>query len=215
MTVKVFIVDDHDMVRTGLRMILSGHRDIEIVGEADTGEAALPTIRQIRPDIVLCDLQLPGISGLEVTERIVMGDYGPRVIIVSVLEDGPMPRRLLNAGAWGYIGKRGEASELVAAVREVAAGRRFLGTAVAHHMALASISGLASPLDELSPRELEVSMLLVQGHPQHEIARRLALSPKTVNTHKSRLFGKLGVRDPVGLARLLRQYGLLCEGAPA
>lgn len=209
MTIEVFIVDDHDIVRTGLRMILSGHRDIEIVGEAGTGEDALALIRQTRPDIVLCDLHLPGISGLEVTERLVMGDYGTRVIIVSVLEDGPMPKRLLTAGAWGYVGKGGEAIELVNAVREVARGKRFLGNAVAQHMALAALSGLETPLDELSPRELEISMMLVQGHRQQDIAERLALSPKTINTHKSRLYGKLGVRDPVGLARLLKQYGML------
>ena len=101
MTIRVFIVDDHALVRTGIRMILSAETDIEVIGEADSGEEALPLVRRLKPHVVLCDLHLPGVSGLEVTERIVRGDYGTRVIVVSVLEDGPLPKRLLEAGASG------------------------------------------------------------------------------------------------------------------
>lgn len=209
MTIRVFIVDDHALVRAGMRMILSAEVDIEVVGEADTGEAALPAIRRLQPDIVLCDLHLPGVSGLEVTERIVRGQVGTRVIAVSVLEDGPLPRRLLEAGASGYVGKGGDPAELVRAVRDVARGKRFLASGIAQHLALAGIGGEASPFDELSPRELEVALLLVQGRRQEEIARRLSLSAKTVNTHKSRLFEKLGIVDAIALARMARQYGLV------
>ncbi|RXU44219.1 two-component system response regulator UvrY, partial [Pseudomonas syringae] len=109
MTIRVFLIDDHALVRTGMKMILSKEVDVDVVGEAESGEAALPQIRQLKPDIVLCDLHLPGVSGLEITERIVKGDYGTRVIIVSVLEDGPVPKRLLEAGASGYVGKGGDA----------------------------------------------------------------------------------------------------------
>ncbi len=122
MTTKVFLVDDHALVRTGMKMILSNEVDIEVVGEADSGEVALPQIRLLQPDIVLCDLHLPGVSGLEITERIVKGGRGTRVIIVSVLEDGPLPKRLLEVGASGYVGKGGDAHELLRAVREVAQG---------------------------------------------------------------------------------------------
>ena len=96
MTIRVFLIDDHALVRTGMRLILGTEADIEVVGEAETGEAALPLVRQLKPDVVLCDLHLPGYSGLEVTERIVRADLGVRVIIVSVLEDGPLPKRLLE-----------------------------------------------------------------------------------------------------------------------
>lgn len=209
MTIRVFIVDDHALVRTGMRMILSAQTDIEVLGEADSGEAALPLIRKLKPDVVLCDLHLPGVSGLEVTERIVKGDHGTRVIIVSVLEDGPLPKRLLEAGASGYVGKGGDAAELLNAVREVARGRRYLANSVAQHLALAGLGGGDCPIDELTPRELEVGLLLVQGLRQQDIAQRLSLSPKTVNTHKSRLFEKLGISDSVALARTLKQYGLL------
>jgi two-component system invasion response regulator UvrY len=190
-------------------MILSAQVDIEVVGEAETGEVALPQIRKLKPDVVLCDLHLPGISGLEVTERIVKGQYGCRVIVVSVLEDGPMPRRLIEVGASGYVGKGGDAEELLRAVRDVASGRRFLASGVAQNLALAGISGGSTPLDALSVREVQVAMLLVQGLRQQDIALRLSLSPKTINTHKSNLFHKLGIQDNIALTRLLGQYGLV------
>jgi two-component system, NarL family, invasion response regulator UvrY len=208
MTIRVFLLDDHALVRSGMRMILSAETDIEVVGEADTGEIALPMIRKLKPDVVLCDLHLPGISGLEVTERIVKGDYGCKVVVVSVLEDGPIPKRLIEAGASGYVGKAGDAAELLRAVREVVRGKRYLANGIAQHLALAGIGGGASPFDGLSPRELEVAMLLAQGLRQEEIAKRLSLSAKTVNTHKARLFEKLEIQDSIALARLCSQYGL-------
>ncbi len=208
MAIRVYLIDDHALVRTGMKLILGQEVDIEVVGEAESGEQALPVIRQLKPDVVLCDLHLPGISGLEITERLARGSTGCKVIIVSVLEDGPLPKRLLDAGASGYLGKGGDAQELVRAVRDVARGRRYLGNNIAQNMALSSVQGGDSPFDALSPRELEVAMLLVQGLRQETIARRLSLSAKTVNTHKSRLFEKLGIDDPIALARLAGQYGL-------
>jgi two-component system invasion response regulator UvrY len=208
MTIRVYVVDDHALVRAGMRMILSGETDIEVVGEAESGEEALPQIRRLKPDVVLCDLHLPGVSGLEVTERIVKGDYGTRVIVVSVMEDGPLPKRLIEAGASGYVGKGGDAVELLRAVRDVARGKRYLASGIAQKLALAGIGGGDSPFDTLSPREIEVAMLLVQGLRQEDIAKRLNLSAKTVNTHKSRLFEKLAIQDNIALARLASQYGL-------
>lgn len=209
MSIKVFLVDDHALVRTGFRMILSREVDLEIVGEAENGEDALPQIRRLKPDVVLCDLNLPGISGLEVIERVARADYGTRVIAVTVLEDGPMPKRALEAGASGYVGKACEASELLRAVRDVARGKKYLASAIAQGLALSSLRGeAASPFDALTPRELEIALLLNQGLRQEAIARRLSLSAKTVNTHKSRLFEKLGIRDSIALARMVGLYGL-------
>ena len=213
MSIKVFIVDDHALVRAGLNLILRREVDIEVVGEAESGAEALPLIRKLKPDVILCDLHLPGISGLEVTERVVRGEYGSRVIVVSVLEDGPMPRRLLEAGASGYVGKACDAAELLRAVRDVSRGKKYLANAIAQGMALSGVSGsVASPFDALTPREMEVALLLNQGMRQEAIAKRLNLSAKTVNTHKSRLFEKLAIRDSIALARLVSQYGL---GDPA
>lgn len=207
MTIRVFIVDDHALVRAGMRMILSAETDIEVLGEAESGEEALPQIRRLKPDVVLCDLHLPGVSGLEVTERVVRGDHGTRVIIVSVLEDGPLPKRLIAAGASGYVGKGGDAVELLRAVRDVARGKRYLASGIAQNLALSGMGG-DSPFDALSPRELEIALLLTQGLRQENIAKRLSLSAKTVNTHKTRLFEKLSINDNIALARLVRQYGL-------
>ncbi|NZA26048.1 response regulator [Luteimonas sp. SJ-92] len=208
MTIRVYMVDDHALVRTGMRMILAGEADIEVVGEAESGELALPEIRSLKPDVVLCDLHLPGVSGLEVTERIVKGGYGPRVIVVSVLEDGPMPKRLIEAGASGYVGKGGDAGELLRAVRAVAAGKRYLASSIAQNLALSGLDGVESPFDALSMRELEIAMLLIQGLRQEQIAKRLSVSAKTVNTHKTRMFDKLQIQDSIALARLASQYGL-------
>lgn len=215
MTIRVYLIDDHALVRTGMKMILAGELDIEVVGDAESGELALPQIRKLKPDVVLCDLHLPGLSGLEITERITHSDLAAKVIIVSVLEDGPLPKRLIEAGACGYLGKAGDANELLRAVRDVARGKRYLGSNVAQNMALSNVAGNsnASPFDELSPRELEVAMLLVQGLRQEDIAQRLSLSAKTINTHKSRLFEKIGVHDSIALARLAARYGLMDPGS--
>ena len=206
MAIRVFLVDDHALVRTGMRMLLEGEDGMEVVGEAASGEEALPLVRQLRPDVVLCDLHLPGLSGLEITVRLVRS--GIRVVVVSVLEGGPMPRRLIEAGACGYVGKGGDAGELVRAVHAAAQGRRFLSSSIAQGLALSGLDTARSPFDALSARELEVAMLLVRGLRQEDIARRLSLSAKTINTHKSRLFDKLGIRDSIALARMAGHYGL-------
>ena len=204
--IKVFLLDDHGLMRAGYRMMLEPHADIEVVGEASSGEEALPAIRRIKPDVVLCDLHMPGVSGLDITERLVKGKSPARVIIVSVQVDGPMPRRLLDAGAFGYLGKCCEATELLKAIREVARGRRYLGADIAQSLALGEQAG--SPFDLLSRREMEVSLLFCQGLRAEDIARRLRLSGKTVATHKYRLMEKLGIKDTVALARMAAQHGV-------
>lgn len=206
--IRVFLLDDHALVRTGYRLILGQEKEFEIVGEAGSGEEGLPMIRRLKPQVVICDLHLPGISGLDITERIVRSDLGTYVLIVSVQEEGPMPRRLIEAGASGYLGKGCDAAELVRAVREVARGRRYLASHVAQRMALSRLCGHDSPFDALSPRELEVARMLCQGLRMEEIGRRLSLSGKTVATHKYRLYDKLGIKDTVALARLAGQHGV-------
>lgn len=207
--IRVYLVDDHALVRTGFRMILAGEVDMEVVGEAANGEDALPQIRKLKPDVVVCDLHLPGVSGLEITKRVVDGGYGSRVIIVTVQEDGPMPRRLIDAGASGYLGKGCDALELLRAIRDVARGKRYLGSDVAQKLALNELSGGGSPFDTLSKRELEVAMLVCQGIRMEDIGKRLSLSPKTIATHKYNTFEKLGVHDAIALARMASQYGLI------
>ncbi len=203
--IRVFLLDDHALVRTGYRLIFEAQIDIEVVGESGSGEEGMPLIRKSKPDVVICDLHLPGISGLDITERLVRGEIA-KVVVVTVHEDGPMPKRLLEAGASGYLGKGCEAEELLKAVREAARGRRYLGSSIAQKLALDS--GLHSPFDQLSPRELEISMLFCQGLRAEEIARRLSLSGKTVATHKYRLLEKLGIKDTIALSRMAMQHGI-------
>jgi DNA-binding NarL/FixJ family response regulator len=207
--IRVVLVDDHALVRAGFSMIIGAEPDMKVVGEADTGEAGLQLVRKLEPDVLLCDLHLPGVSGLEVTERLAKSGSRTRVIIVSVQEDGPMPKRLLSVGASGYLGKGGDAGELIRAIRDVAAGRRYVGGEVAQRLALGQIDGRQSPFDQLTPRELEVALMLCQGRRTEDMAKRLSLSPKTISTHKYRVYDKLGLRDPVALARLAAQYGLV------
>jgi DNA-binding NarL/FixJ family response regulator len=193
MGIRVFIVDDHALVRAGMRMILSAQTDIEVIGEAETGEAALPLIRRLRPDIVLCDLHLPGLSGLEVTERLTRGGHGPRVIIVSVLEDGPMPRRLLEAGASGYVGKAGDAHELLDAIREVARGKRYLAHAVARGIALSGVVGSATPIDSPHCTRARNRPADGAGHPPER--HRAAIEPESQDRQHPQIAAVRQARD--------------------
>jgi two-component system, NarL family, invasion response regulator UvrY len=204
--IRVFLLDDHALVRAGYRMVLQNELDIDVIGEAASGEEGLPMIKKLKPDVVLCDLHLPGISGLEITERIVRAELGIKVLIVSVQEEGPMPKRLLDVGASAYIGKAGDSKELLKAIREAMRGKRFLGAEIAQRMALAGDA--ESPFAGLSPREMEISMMFCHGLRAEDIARKLSLSAKTVATHKCRLLAKLGVADTISMARLAAQHGI-------
>lgn len=207
--IKVLLIDDHALVRTGIRMLIEGTGEFSVVAEAATGDEGIRLARQHKPDVVICDLHLPGMSGLEVTERLVSAHAGQRVMIVTMQEEGPLPRRLLHAGALGYVAKACAHEEFLRALREVAQGRRYLSAEIAQRLALEPTGGEQSPFDLLSPRELEVVKMLCQGKRNGEIAEVLHLSPKTVSTHKQRLLEKLGVEDVVTLARRAADYGIV------
>lgn len=211
--IRIVLVDDHGLIRAGVRMLVESEADMQVVGEAGSGDEALPMLRKLKPDVVLCDFHMPGLSGLEVTERLARSLPEIRLIMVSVLNEGPIPKRVLAAGAYGYLDKGAPGAELIKAVREVAAGRRYIGTDIARQMALEGLNGTPSAVQALTPRELEVALLLVQGRKMTEIGERLNLSAKTVATHKYRVFDKLGVRDAVSLVRIARQHGLLDPNA--
>ena len=211
--IRIVLVDDHTLVRTGLRLILEQQPDMEIAGEADDGERGLTLIKRVQPDIALVDVHMPRFSGVEVTERVRRAKLKTRVVILSMAGDAPFPRRLLDAGASGYLTKGCPADELLKAVRQVADGRRYIGNDIAQQMALESMHETASPFTELSARELEVAMMLAQGKTAQSIAGRLKLSAKTVATYKYRLFEKLGIDNVVALAHLAHRHGLTETGA--
>lgn len=207
--IKVVLIDDHELVRTGFRMILQQQPDIHISGEAGTAEDGLRLIRSKTPDIALVDVHMPGMSGIELTERVARSKLSTHIIIVTVVDDARFPKRLLDAGALGYLTKGCTAEELLDAVRQVSTGRRYLAPAVAQQLALATLDGEGSPFDALSSRELEVAMMLVRGKALTMIGEQLNLSPKTVSTYKQRLMEKLQVDHVISLAHLMTIHGLL------
>lgn len=207
--INLVLIDDHELVRTGFRMILQQQPDVHICGEAGTAEDGLKLIRAHEPQIALVDVHMPGMSGIELTERVARAKMPTQIIIITVVDDARFPKRLLEAGATGYLTKGCTAEELLCAVRQVAGGRRYLAPAVAQQLALATLDGEASPFDALSSRELEVAMMLVRGKALTTIGEQLNLSPKTVSTYKQRLMEKLQVDHIVSLAHLMTIHGLL------
>jgi two-component system invasion response regulator UvrY len=207
--INIALIDDHELVRTGFKMILQQQPDMHIVGEAGTAEEGLRIIRSLQPHIALVDVHMPGMSGIELTERIVRSKLETNVVILTVVDDARFPKRLLDAGALGYLTKGCTATELLTAVRQVALGRRYLAPTVAQQLALATLDGSESPFDALSSREMEVAMMLVRGMPLTTIGERLNLSPKTVSTYKQRLMEKLRVDHIVGLAHMMTVHSLL------
>ena len=209
--IRLLIVDDHELVRVGLREILADYPMIEIVGEAGNGETAIRLTRELWPDVVLLDISMPGLSGLETTRRLKKARSTLAVIILSVHAEPPYPERLMAAGASGYLTKDCAVTELVQAIRTVARGSRHIGSSVAQGMALGILPGGSSstPFDELSTREMEVMLMLAEGQRVSDIANVMHLSPKTVATYKYRIFEKLDTKNDVAMTRMAMRYGIV------
>jgi len=209
----VLIVDDHAMIRTAFRAVLSQQADITVVGEAGSGEDGVRLSRELVPDVILMDVNLPGMTGLEAATRILRGNPQARLIAVTALEDSPFPRKFLELGAAGFITKACPMDELVSAIRTVAAGGKHISQHVAQAMAINAINGHAkSPFDTLTQRETEIVVGVVHGEDMVEIGNRLHVSKKTVASHKYNAFSKLGVDSDVTLVRLAIQFGLVDPG---
>lgn len=207
--IKLMIVEDHELFRTGINNILAKFDNIEVVAETSNGEDAIRLARQLEPDVILMDVGLPGLSGLETTERILKTQSDIRVIVLTAHAEPPLPARLLDIGASGYLTKGASADELVSAVQAVHRGERYIGSEIAQQLALSLLPGTpASPFQDLTGRELEVTLMLIQGMKANSIGEVLKLSPKTVATHKYRIYDKVGVRNEVELLRLAIRYGL-------
>ncbi|MFO7764682.1 MAG: response regulator [Wenzhouxiangellaceae bacterium] len=208
--IKLLIVDDHHLVRTGLRGIIEDAGGFEIVGEAGTGERAIQLNREKEPDVILMDIGLPGLSGFETSERIMNARPNVRIIALTAHTKPPFPARLLDMGAAGYLTKACDADELVSAIRKVYDGQRYVGSEIAQQLAMSLLPGTPqSPFQELTPRELEVAMMMAKGMKSSAIAERMNVSPKTISTHKYRIFEKVGVDSEVGLLREAIRYDVL------
>lgn len=206
---RVLLVDDHAVVRAGYRLLLQQVRDVEVVGEAESGEQACRLFVELAPDVVVMDLSLPGIGGLEALRRIVQRDPAAKVLVLSMHEEAAFVEQALAAGARGYVAKTSAPQALVAALQQVAAGGEALAADLVERLAFASARGRDSPFGELSTREFEIFCLLAEGRSAAEIAKRLSLSQKTVANYGTQLKAKLNVASTAELARLAIRHGII------
>lgn len=209
--INVLIVDDHALVRMGIRRLLEHLSDMKVVAEADNGELALSLVRTHQPDVVLLDMKMPGIDGWEVTRRIKKSFPNIKIIAITAANSDPMfPTRLLQLGAVGYLTKESNAEEVALAIRKVFNGEKYLCAEIAQQIAIGSLNASSeTPFDKLSEREMQVMRMITQGMSVSEISTQLFLSTKTVNGHRYRIFEKLGIKNDVELAYLALQHRII------
>lgn len=207
--IRGLVVDDHDLVRTGITRMLADIDGLQVVGEADSGEASLKVARELKPDVVLMDVKMPGIGGLEATRKLLRSHPDVKVVAVTVCEEDPFPTRLLQAGAAGYLTKGAGLDEMVQAIRLVFAGQRYISPQIAQQLALKSFQPQGSPFDALSEREIQIALMIVGCQKVQIISDKLCLSPKTVNTYRYRIFEKLSVTSDVELTLLAVRHGMV------
>lgn len=208
--INVVIVDDHDLIRAGIRYMLSDVQGIKVVGEANNGEDAIKLVRELSPDVVLMDIRMPGVGGLESTRKILHYSPDSKVLVITACADDMHPARLLQIGASGYLTKDASVDEMIQAIRSVHVGQRYVNPRVAQQLILKNAKDIEkTSFDNLSSRELQIAMMIVKGDKVKDIAGKLSLSPKTVNSYRYRIFSKLKVKGDVELVRLALQYGLI------
>ncbi|KRW50820.1 two-component system response regulator UvrY [Aeromonas sp. HMWF036] len=208
--INVFLVDDHELVRTGIRRILEDVRGIKVVGEAQSGETAVTFCRQHHPDVILMDMNMPGIGGLEATRKILRIRPDVRIIVLTIHSENPFPTKVMQAGAAGYLTKGAGPDEMIQAIRLVHSGQRYISPEIAQQMALSQFASAdENPFKSLSERELQIMMMITKGQKVTDISEQLNLSPKTVNSYRYRLFSKLGINGDVELTHLAIRYGML------
>jgi len=208
--INVFLVDDHELVRTGIKRLLEDVRGIKVVGEAESGENAVQWCRNNDTDIVLMDMNMPGIGGIEATRRILRLNPDVKVIVISIHGEEPYPTKVMQAGAAGYLTKGAAPMEMINAIRQVKSGQRYLSPEIAQQMALSKFKPSEdNPFQALSERELQIMMMITSGQRVNDISEQLSLSPKTVNSYRYRLFSKLEVSGDVELTHLAIRHGIL------
>ncbi|TXJ10275.1 MAG: response regulator [Acinetobacter sp.] len=208
--ISVLVVDDHELVRTGICRMLEDHDEIKVIGQAESGEDAIQLTRQYQPDVVLLDVNMPGIGGVETTRRILQSVPNTHILAVSGLAEEPYPSLLLKAGAKGYITKGAPLTEMVRAIKKVIQGGKYFSADIAEQLASSYLSDTPqSPFEALSEREMQVAMMVVNCVSAQEIADKLFVSVKTVNTYRYRIFEKLNIDSDVKLTHLAMRYGLI------
>lgn len=211
--IKVLLVDDHELIRIGIKRLLQDAAGIKVVAEASTGEEAIRLAKELIPDVVLLDVQMPGIGGLESARKMIRHNPDIKVLALTIHDDEPYPSRFLQAGAAGYITKGCDANEMIRAIRTVHSGQRYLSPEIAQQLALKRFAkDEASPLDDLSERELQIMLMITSGQKVQDISDKLCLSPKTVNSYRYRIFEKLNINSDVELTLLAMRLGLVETG---
>lgn len=210
MMIHVLVVDDHDLVRMGISRMLSDSPDINVIGEADNGETAIQLAKQLKPDVILLDVNMPTLGGLEVTKRLLHNDKNTKILAVSSLFAQPYPSLLIKAGVSGYITKGTPLDDMIKGIKKVFQGGRYFSADVAEQLADMLVSENAeSPFDLLSEREMQVAMMVVNCQSPQQIADQLFVSVKTINTYRYRIFEKLGIDSDVKLTHLAMRHGLI------
>lgn len=208
--INILLVDDHELVRTGISRILNEVRGIKVVGEAQTGEEAVKFCREHHPHIVLMDMNMPGIGGIEATKKIVRFCPDTKVIFLTIHAEGPLPYKVMQLGTAGYLTKSACPDEMIKAIRLVHSGQRYIAPEIAQHIALSQFSGQDdNPFDLLSERELQIMLMITRGEKVQNISEKLSLSSKTVNSYRYRMFEKLKVSGDVELTHLAIKYHML------
>jgi two-component system invasion response regulator UvrY len=207
--INILLVDDHSVVRMGFKMLIENESDMAVICEAESGELGITAFKEHKPSIVIMDITMPGIGGLDAIERIIAFDKKAKILVLSAHEDSVHPKRALSAGAVGYLTKRSAAEELIKAIRSVNSGTKYLEPAIAQQMAITQISGENNPVEILSDREFEVFMDLAKGKSTNEIADTMCLSPRTVGTHLYNIKQKLNANNSAEIALIAIRSGLL------
>lgn len=207
--IKVMLVDDHAVVRMGFRLLLEDAPDIEVVGEAESGEEAVRQFQALAPDVLVMDISMPGIGGLEAIERVLSKERQQKILVLSAHEDVMHAKRVLKAGAAGYLTKRSAADVLIEAVRTVCADKIYVEPGIARELAIEQVSGSKNPVDALSEKEFKVFLALAKGQSVQQIAEVMSLSPRTVGTHLYNIKQKLGASNSAELAIIAIRSGLI------
>lgn len=208
--INVLLVDDHELVRTGIRKILNEVKGLKVIGEACTGEEAIKFCRKVEPDVVLMDMNMPGMGGLEATKKLLRYSPDIKIIVLTVHTEDPIPAKVMQIGAAGFLTKGVGPEEMVNAIRSVHCGQRYIPADIAQKMALNQLNTSdENPFNLLSDRELQIMLMITRGEKVPHISERLVLSTKTINSYRYRMFEKLNVSNDVELTHLAIRHGML------